>query len=384
MKKHSIILLIALSCLYYQCAPNKRTVLLIDPLATTETKALYAFLKESSKSKIMFGHEDTDAYGIGWWADAQRSDVKDIVGDYPAVHGWDLGDIHLDRNLDSVSFADMHRWISDTHTRGGINTISWHLDNPINGNNSWDQAQVVDKILPGAAYHQNYLNHLDKIADFLANCKSGNTLIPIIFRPFHEHNGDWFWWGKGHCSEEDYIQLWRFTVDYLKNKKGLHHLIYAFSPDRSRMGSASSKEDYLYAYPGDDYVDLIGFDNYWDVGRVHNTKSEADQKQDFVKGLKLITRLAKEKNKVAALTETGSLGLQYDDWYSRFILDPIKTEKDSIEIAYFLVWRNFDREGACAPYLGHPAANDFNKFYQDDLTLFESDLQSIYIAPNGK
>lgn len=44
-------------------------------------------------------------------------------------------------------------------------------------------------------------------------------LIPVIFRPYHEHNGDWFWWGKGVNSEEDYIKLWQFTVEYLRDEK---------------------------------------------------------------------------------------------------------------------------------------------------------------------
>src|SRR5699024_9308538 len=100
----------------------------------------------------------------------------------------------------------------------------------------------VKAILPGGENHESFLTKLDLVADFLKDCKVGSTYVPIIFRPWHEHNGDWFWWGKGNASEEDYIALFRFTVDYLKDKKGIHHLIYAFSPDRSRLNMDSAKQ----------------------------------------------------------------------------------------------------------------------------------------------
>ena len=65
--------------------------ILIDNAATIETKALYQNLQRISRQGFLFGHQDTDAYGVGWKGDENRSDVKDITGDFPAVHGWDLG-----------------------------------------------------------------------------------------------------------------------------------------------------------------------------------------------------------------------------------------------------------------------------------------------------
>jgi len=79
--------------------------LLVDSLATDETVALFTNLRTVSETKVLFGHQDDLAYGIGWVAEAGRSDVKEVCGDYPAVYGWDLGDIQNEANLDGVNFT---------------------------------------------------------------------------------------------------------------------------------------------------------------------------------------------------------------------------------------------------------------------------------------
>lgn len=350
---------------------------LLDRKATKQTRALYVNLFHVAQHGILFGHQDGDAYGVRWQAESGRSDVKEVVGDYPAIHGWDIGLIGKPANLDGVNFALMRENIINNYARGGINTISWHLQNPITGGGSWDTTRAVQAILPGGTHHAQYVAELDKVADFFSSCTSGNVHVPIIFRPFHEHNGSWFWWGKDHCSEQEYIQLWRFTVNYLKNTRKLHQLIYAFSPDRSRMDLDHARQSYLYAYPGDAYVDVIGLDNYMDVGISWNQKSPAQQQHDLITVLRTISQLANEKMKVAAFTETGLEGVTNADWFTEVILKPLKANPD-IKLAYFMVWRNANEKHHYAPYPGHAAASDFKKFYQDPYTLFEGDLKHIY------
>ncbi len=350
---------------------------LVDKNATAETRALYENLHRITPHGFMFGHQDTDAYGVGWKGDANRSDVKDVTGAYPAVHGWDLGKIGQPNNIDNVPFDKMLDWIRQTYERGGINTISWHVDNPLTGESSWSKGDAVKESLPGGKAHAKFREHLEHLAGFLGKCKSGDTYVPIIFRPWHEHNGDWFWWGKGHASEEDYIKLWKYTVEFLRDEKGLHHLIYAFSPDRSRIDINNFKTSYLYAYPGDDYVDVIGYDNYWDIGSKHNKQGKEIRRKDFINGLKGITAIATEKNKVAAVTETGLESVTDSKWFTTIILEPVKSDP-SIRIAYLMVWRNDRREHHYAPYKGHPAEADFIAFFNDKNTFFESDLQNMY------
>lgn len=345
---------------------------LIDKKATKETKALYQNLKQLSSKGILFGHQESDAYGVGWTGQPNQSDVKLVCGSFPAIHGWDLGNEGQERNVDGVKFTEIQNWINETYRRGGINTISWHVDNPVTGADSWNKTPVVKDLLPGGSGHQAYVKQLEHVARFLKNCEG-----PIIFRPFHEHNGDWFWWGKGICTEEEYIGLWRFTVEYLRDTKQLHHLIYAFSPDRSRMNLDEGKQSYLYAYPGDEYVDILGLDNYMDVGVTWNKRSVAEQRNDLVKVLKIVSQLAKEKNKVAALTETGLEGITNPLWFTEVVLQPIKKNPE-IQMSYLLVWRNATTKHHYAPYPGHSSVNDFMTFYNDPYTLFEDDIQNIY------
>lgn len=349
----------------------------VDAKATEQTKALNTNLKRIAELGVMFGHQEDLAYGVGWNNIPGRSDVKEVCGSYSAVHGWDVGKEDTPNNIDHVPFEKIRTWIIDTYKRGGVNTISWHVDNSTSGGNAWDTVRTVKHILPGGKDHEKFKARLDRVADFLLSCKTNGVFIPIIFRPYHEHNGNWFWWGKGNCTEAEYITLWRFTVDYLKNERNIHHLLYAFSPDRSRMDMNNPKTSYLYGYPGDNYVDVLGYDNYMDVGIAWNKKTREEQAADLVSGLSAISDLAREKQKVAALTETGLEGVTNPSWYTEVILDPLKANP-TIHIAFVCLWRNANDKHHYGPYPGHASAEDFKKFYKDRLTLFEDDIQNMY------
>ena len=86
---------------------------LTDPKATAETRSLFLALRELAGSKLLFGHQDTTAYGVGWSAEDGRSDVKSITGSYPAVYGWDIGHLGDSRNLDRVEFSRIKNLIRE-------------------------------------------------------------------------------------------------------------------------------------------------------------------------------------------------------------------------------------------------------------------------------
>ena len=331
----------------------------------------------------MFGHQDGDAYGVGWRKGKGTPDVFAVAGDYPAVHGWDLGKIEhsAKMNLDSVNFRNMRKWILGVYKRGGINTISWHVDNLVSGGSSWDKTPAVKDILPGGRLHDKFVIQLNRLADFLNGLESKGKKVPVIFRPWHEHNGDWFWWGKGNCTADEYIALWRFTVTYLRDTRNLHHLIYAISPDRSRMDLADLRGSYLYAWPGDGFVDLIGLDNYHDVGYCA-TSAERDRKNaELTQVLKTISALAAEKGKAAAMTETGQESVRESNWYTRVLLEPVKSSTD-IRIAYILAWRNANRKHHYGPYPGHASVPDFMEYVRNSSSLLEKDIPNPYQFSN--
>lgn len=341
-----------------------------DENATRQTKQLYRNLYSlTQKKQVLFGHQDDLAYGVGWRGIKNESDVKRSVGDYPSVFGWDLG--HIESNsyyqIDSIPFADLKKYILQAYKMGGINTISWHLNNPATGGNAWDTSgMAVRSILPNGANHDKYLKWLDKIADFANSLKTGfwGKKVPFIFRPYHENTGSWFWWGEGSTSSDEYIALWRMTVDYLRSKD-VHNILYAYSPDNFQ-----SKEHYLKCYPGHDYVDIVGHDLYH-----RTTDTEGTQKyiQTLKKNLNTVTEIAREHKKIAALTETGLETIPVADWWTTTLWNAI----EPYELSYVLVWRNGRANHYYAPYPNNISVEDFKKFSSLNKVLFLNKTKEI-------
>lgn len=334
---------------------------------TEETQKLYGFLQKIQEKGFLFGHQDATLYGVGWKGEKNRSDVKSVCGDYPAVFGWEIGHIELGNaeSLDRIDFAEMRKHIQEAYARGGINTISWHLDNPLTGGDAWDVSEsgVVKAILPGGEKHELYLQWLQRLARFLASLETPEGIkIPILFRPFHEHTGAWFWWGKGLCTPKEYKRLWKFTVDYLE-KSGLNHLLYTYSP-----ANTSDVKAYLECYPGDQYVDILGFDCYQQGGEAgtETFRKALDTELSF------LSELAKEKNKPLVVSETGLESLPVADWWTEVLYKTIAP----YPVSYVLVWRNaHDLEGHYyAPWPGQVSSADFVKFYRELKTLFLKEI----------
>lgn len=263
----------------------------------TPAKRLIQRLSCIQSHGIMFGHQDDTFYGHNWHYETGRSDVLETAGDYPAVMGFDLGGLEIDspRNLDGVPFADMRSAIIAQQRRGGIVTLSWHPRNFVNGKSSWDpEGGEVTKLFNDKVYRKKLTAALDKVAAFIGSLKMGKTAAPVIFRPWHEMNGDWFWWGGKNTTTEAYRQLYRFTHDYLSRR--CRNIAWAFSPN---LG-ATSMDEY---YPGDAYVDLVGIDIY-----DFNNDAKA-YTANVSKGLTMVCDFAKAHKKLAALTETGCQGL---------------------------------------------------------------------------
>jgi hypothetical protein len=342
-----------------------------DKLATKETANLYRNLKKLVKKGFMFGHQDDLAYGVNWRYTPGRSDVKEVTGDYPAIYGWDLGNIEnsADSNLDKVPFKKMQQFIQEGYSRGAVITISWHAGNPMTGKNAWDTTHgTVASILPGGANNALYRSWMDKMADFMLSLKGkNNELIPVLFRPYHELTGTWFWWCRNNCSPEQFKILWRYLVSYLRDEKKVHNLIYVYN-----TADFSSKENFLERYPGDDVADVVSFDAY--------QYNDPLKDNSFVKNtttrLSVLDTVAAERNKIAAFAETGYEQIPYANWWTETLTKAIGDH----HISYVLVWRNHGYNQSMkkmhyyAPYNGQASEEDFKKFYQLDKTFFEKDV----------
>jgi mannan endo-1,4-beta-mannosidase len=347
---------------------------LIDSKATTETKNLFLNLKTLSQKHTLFGHQHATEYGHGWSDETDRSDVKSVTGSHPAVISVDLSGFSGDdpqRTKDAVEHVRKN--VIDTYNRGGLTTVAWHFNNPVSkGGFYWVDSvslPAVKYIIPGGKAHDKYKDILDVVGEWAHSIKGKDgKLVPVIFRPFHEFDGGWFWWGEPHCTKDEFISLWKFTVSYLRDSLNVHNFIYAFSPDNR----FNSEAEFLARYPGDEWVDLVGMDNYGDMGRDRYAPEVASRK------LKIISDYAIKKGKLAAFTETGLESIPNGSWWTETLLPIMK--KDNMQLCYVLVWRNDVKSPThyYAPYPGHSSVPDFMKFYNDPYTLFESDLKNIY------
>lgn len=373
MKKINVIIVIMLfagiSCVKKTSSDNKELIN-ITP-RTTETENLLQNLKEISTKGFMFGHQDDPLYGVYWEGDSGRSDIHSVVGDYPAVMGFDIGKIEhrSDKNIDNVLFTIIREEIIRHYKRGAMITISWHVDNPLTGGDSWDvsSSEVVRAILPGGSNHDLFLDWLDRAAVFFNTLiTEDGAKIPILFRPWHEHTGSWFWWGKNLCTVDEYNALWEITRTHF-DSAGVDNLLYSYSPDMQGPG-----EIYMERYPGDEYVDLLGIDGY------HRNNEEGTEyfvsKLDSI--LSFMTEEGARRNKPIAITETGLESIPISDWWTEVLL-PLTNR---YPISYVLVWRNARERPNhyYAPYPGQKSETNFVKFYDNPRTLFSKDISSLY------
>ena len=369
------LLLWVVSC--YAQSPEKKYQSLSDKNATPETENLYQNLILLQEKGFLFGHQDDLAYGVKWRYEEGRSDIKDVTGDYPALYGWDLGGIEHQKsnNIDGVPFKKMKNWIKEIYDRGGVSTISWHMDNPLTMKNSWDTTPgSLRSILPNGEKHQLYLSWLDQAAQFLGNLKgSDGKKIPILYRPFHELTGNWFWWCKNNATPEEFKEIWRFTIHYLRETKKINNLIIVYN-----TADFKSKEEFLEYYPGDDVVDVLSFDKY----QYTNPVTDSSFITEVQNQLKIMNDVAVEHQKPMAIAETGYEQIPYENWWTKTLTEAIGNYK----ISFVLLWRNHgwqEQEKKLhyyAPYKGQLSEKDFIEFYNSPKTFFQKDItqENIY------
>ncbi|MBO4465828.1 MAG: beta-mannosidase [Bacteroidales bacterium] len=372
---------------------TKNELTLADPQATPETKALYSNLWVIKDKGFMFGHHDDLWCGRYWIGhnpkdedDVVSSDTRSVCGDYPAVQGVDFAALIDDRYAsDPTENSRKLNSVKQAYDMGMVNIVCLHLDNPLTFNTlgsdhykkggAWDNTsnQVVKQILTnGSEVQTTYKLWMDRLADIIKNLKgSDDKTIPIILRPYHEHNHDWSWWGAKCTTEQEYVELWRWTVKYLRDTKGVHNVIYAISPQIDNQGTESA---YLTSWPGDDYVDFLGMDCYQGINNLV-----------FTNNLKTLARISQAKGKPCGVTETGVQGFTKKDYWTQNIHAPMTGRKVSL----LATWRNKyvgideNDDHYFSVYPGHPSEADFVKMYNADNTFFCHDLPDMYTMAEG-
>jgi len=342
----------------------------VDPNASIETKNLFKRLTKISleyknQQEIFLGQQNAFNEGRGWRHNNQnlgsllQSDMSKASGVHPIVYGLDFSEIG-DWNSEFL-----RERILLSHERGGVFTLSWHMrafvdDKVGNGQYNDRSTKVVSRILPGGDHHSVYIKELDRLVDFLKSISN----VPVIFRPFHEHNWSIFWWGKNLCTSEEYIAIWKFTINYLR-KAGINNILTAYSP-------INVGDDYFDRYPGDDYVDILGVDMYF-RNKLFDLfeHSMISPLEHWKKSVIKLMQFASKRKKIPAITEFGQEGIWYSNFWTDYFGWPLNKEGilqhlsesslPSRGIAYIMLWRNdpSDPKHFYGPFPGHNQNNNF-------------------------
>lgn len=355
--KKAIILMVFAACLLPACKKAAQETY-------TPAEQLIIHMSQLSAQGIMYAHQDDPFYGISWQWERDRSDTYELVGDYPAVMGFDLGGLeeHHDKNLDSVPFTWIREEAIKHVERGGIITFSWHPRNPRTGGTAWDVSDtlVVRNILPGGEQYELFQGWMADVADFLVTLQHENgEPVPFIFRPWHEYNGSWFWWGQTLCSDEEYKALFCMLEDYM-NERLPGQIVWSQSPN---LQGNWTDETFLPRFMGEERVDILGLDCY-----------QWGSEEDYIAGTRAdavyLSALAHERGMLFAFTECGRVNSDIPDWWSRVFL-PITA---GTKACYFLPWRNWPAEHFGASK-DASTADDFKRLAEEHAFLLLNDIK---------
>ncbi|GAA2459959.1 glycosyl hydrolase [Streptomyces macrosporus] len=272
-----------------------------DPQATAEARSLLRYLTDNYGRYMLSGQQDMGS--VAW--------VEENVGRAPAIAGLDMMDYspsRVERGTSSREVENALAW----HERGGINAFVWHWNAPTGlidepGREWWrgfyTDATTFD-VAAALADRQSeeyalLIRDIDAIAAELSRLQDAG--VPVIWRPLHEAEGGWFWWGaKG---PEPAKELYRLVYDRMVDHHGLHNLLWVWNSLDPAW------------YPGDDVVDIVSADIYPPAG------DHSPQSQAYERLLELV-----DDKKPVALSENGS------------IPDPDLMKAYQVDWSYFTTW----------------------------------------------
>ena len=303
MKKiTAIVLSLTILCLC-GCTSEKEYAL-SNLKASENTKKLYSYLCETYGNAIISGQQEST------WVSGEQYEfeyIYEATGKYPAIRGLDY------MNDD---FEGVNRRAIEWYEKGGIVSICWHCGADFSG--SWDECKETDitdwekALTEGTDEYKALIDGMDKGAKALKELQEKG--IPVLWRPFHELDGDWFWWSRG--GAENFKKLWALMYDRYTNYWGLDNLIWV-------LGYSHKNEMYKEFYPGDEYVDIAGADSYDDGA--HGDLFKAVKKT--VKSEKLVCfHECGTIPTVAELKKENAEWLWFLAWHTEYLVDNNTTE----------------------------------------------------------
>jgi hypothetical protein len=249
----------------------------VTPGASPEAHSLLAFFADIYGKKIISGQQD------GWrrtnGLSAELNYITNTTGKLPALLAMDLAgytDQSSRRDTNHRLMKHAADWFTQRH---GLVELCWHWRAPMNKPAFYTKDTTFDiarAVTDGTPEHAAMLRDLNLIADELEVLRDAH--VPVLWRPLHEANGRWFWWGAG--GPEPMKKLWRMMFENFTVKHHLNNLIWVFSP--------GAETDLAAWYPGDAFVDIVGQDHYPMDGNHASAKDVFDELTQMTRGTKLI------------------------------------------------------------------------------------------------
>ena len=259
----------------------------VNPHATLEARALLAYLDSISGQATITGQHNFPNDGSRW------TDLAyDLTGKYPGLFGEDFGFSAGDDKDSVLSRPAMIEEVKRQYRNGSVIALTWHAvrpteDEPVTFRDSV-QGHLTDYewrelLTPGSPLYIRWCAQVDVIAGYLRQLRDAH--VPVLFRPYHEMNGNWFWWG-GRPGKDGSAALYRQLYDRFVNVHHLDNLVWVWNVN-SPGGNAGPVEDY---YPGPEFADVVTMDIYGEF------------KQEYYTGM-----LSLAAGKPIALAEVGGL-----------------------------------------------------------------------------
>lgn len=215
---------------------------LSNPNATESAKVVYAYLKDISGKACLTGQMESTWMGS---PDYEVNFIEEHTGKLPAIRGLDF----MHNDFQGVTNRAIAWW-----EKGGLPSICWHTGSDFAS--GYDESRELsfdwnNAFIPGSDTYNSLLSAMDRAVPYLQQLKDAG--VPVLWRPFHELDGGWFWWSSG--GSENFVKLWQLMYSRYTDYWKLDNLIWV-------LGYSQSGGNMAAWYPGDSYVDVLGADSY--------------------------------------------------------------------------------------------------------------------------
>jgi mannan endo-1,4-beta-mannosidase len=240
-----------------------------NPNATSEAKALIQLYYQISGKYTLTGQHNYPNT-----RDQNTRFAAEYEGQTPVIWSSDMGFAKAGDYDSYLARPDIVKEAIRQHKKGSLITLCWHAvpptaDEPVTFQPprkvSTDSLESVqgrlpdyqfrDLLTPGTAIYNHWASQVDTIAHYLKMLQDAH--VPVLWRPYHEMNGDWFWWG-GRVGEYSTADLYRQLYDRLVNHHKLNNLVWVWNVDRP----STPIRKFSNFYPGDNYLDILSLDVY--------------------------------------------------------------------------------------------------------------------------